>query len=191
LIAGVGAGFILVWRNGWEAATVADLVTPALPLGECLGRIGCLLNGCCFGRVCQNVLGVCFPRIEDQGQIVGSDPFIHQLNAGLVTAAAQHSLPVYPTQAFSSLAALATFLLLVFFLEKRMKFRGQLALIYLLLYSISRFTIEIFRGDPRGTWIGGLSTSQGISVLVMVAALLLWFPLKKRGGAAADLPERV
>lgn len=190
LIAGVGAGWIQAWRYGWDATTVADLVTPALPLGECFGRIGCLLNGCCFGRVCQNVLGVSFPRIEDQGQIVGSDPFIHQLNTGLVTPQSLETLPIYPTQMFSSLAALATFLLLVFFLEKRMRFRGQLALIYLLLYSISRFTIEIFRDDPRGTWIGGVSTSQGISVLVVAAALLLWVPLMRRAGVQGGLPKQ-
>ena len=37
----------------------------------------------------------------------------------------------------------------------------------MLLYGISRFVIEFFRGDERGMVFGGISTSQFISLLLV------------------------
>jgi prolipoprotein diacylglyceryltransferase len=45
----------------------------------------------------------------------------------------------------------------------------------MLLYGISRFIIEMYRGDPRGM-VGTLSTSQFVSILIVPLAsfMLLW-----------------
>jgi phosphatidylglycerol:prolipoprotein diacylglycerol transferase len=179
LLAGVPAGWWMVRRKRWNPREVADLIAPAIPLGEFFGRIGCFLNGCCFGKVCHSTICVRFPRVEEDGGVVGSDPFVHQWAQGLIPPNATHSLPVYPTQLFSSFSALLTFLFLTFFLSSRTRFKGQLALAYLLIYSVCRFTIEAFRDDPRGFWPGGLSTSQGISILVALFAAVLWIPLSR------------
>jgi hypothetical protein len=41
---------------------MADIIAPAIAIGLCLGRIGCLLNGCCFGQVaCSHCPGLSFP----------------------------------------------------------------------------------------------------------------------------------
>jgi prolipoprotein diacylglyceryltransferase len=41
---------------------VMDILAPALALGLCLGRVGCLLNGCCYGDVtCPHCVGIQFP----------------------------------------------------------------------------------------------------------------------------------
>ena len=43
----------------WKAL---DMIAPAITLGICFGRIGCLLNGCCYGDVsCPHCLGIRFP----------------------------------------------------------------------------------------------------------------------------------
>jgi phosphatidylglycerol:prolipoprotein diacylglycerol transferase len=39
----------------------ADLMAPSLILGQAIGRIGCLLNGCCFGGPCELPWAVTFP----------------------------------------------------------------------------------------------------------------------------------
>ncbi|NUN96506.1 MAG: prolipoprotein diacylglyceryl transferase [Candidatus Omnitrophica bacterium] len=186
-IAGVATGWLLVLRNKWDPAHVADILAPAVPLGEFFGRIGCFLNGCCFGRICSSGLGVQFPRVESDGELIGSDAFLHHWVQRMVPPDAQWSLPVYPTQLLSSFAALATFLALTFYFSKRVRFRGQLALIYLMLYSVARFLIEMIRDDPRGAWPGGLSTSQGISVLVLIFATAAWVPLKRRDARVSAL----
>jgi phosphatidylglycerol:prolipoprotein diacylglycerol transferase len=35
--------------SSWK---LADVIAPSVALGLCLGRVGCLLNGCCYGGVC-------------------------------------------------------------------------------------------------------------------------------------------
>jgi phosphatidylglycerol:prolipoprotein diacylglycerol transferase len=189
LIGGVGAGWFCTWKNGWDPAHVADIVAPAIPLGHFFGRIGCLLNGCCYGKICHHSFGISFPKILEDGQVVGSEPFVHQLLEGHVHADSSHSLPVYPTQIMSSLGGLATFLFLQFYLSKRQSFKGQLAVSYLLIYSVFRFCIEAFRDDPRGAWPGGLSTSQGIAVILGIFALAIWRPLQKRSQKTTNLGE--
>jgi len=63
-------------------------------------------------------------------------------------------------------------------LHKRRQFDGQVILLYALLYSVIRFAVEFVRGDPRGDILGlssltGLSTSQIISMMVGICALVL------------------
>jgi phosphatidylglycerol:prolipoprotein diacylglycerol transferase len=47
------------------------------------------------------------------------------------------------------------------------------------LYAVSRFIIEFYRGDPRGTVFGVLSTSQFISVVLGPLALIMLVWLSK------------
>jgi phosphatidylglycerol:prolipoprotein diacylglycerol transferase len=54
---------------------LGDLIVPSFLVGQSIGRIGCLLNGCCFGGVCDsNLPSVYFPH--------GSPPYAHQLMDG-------------------------------------------------------------------------------------------------------------
>lgn len=53
LIGGV-LGYILAYKfvlrkHQLSAWKVADIIVPSVALGLCLGRVGCLLNGCCYG----------------------------------------------------------------------------------------------------------------------------------------------
>jgi prolipoprotein diacylglyceryltransferase len=58
-------------------------------------------------------------------------------------------------------------------------------LLYGVLYSVIRFVIEFFRDDPRGdvfglTTLTGLSTSQIVSVIVGISAVILLFSKWRR-----------
>ena len=53
LIGGLAAFVWFVARHQLPALALADLIAPGMALGLCLGRIGCLLNGCCFGGICE------------------------------------------------------------------------------------------------------------------------------------------
>ena len=56
---------------------LADIIAPSMILGLCIGRIGCLMNGCCFGGVCDvEQIGIRFPE--------GSPPYHRQLETGEV-----------------------------------------------------------------------------------------------------------
>ena len=52
----------------------------------------------------------------------------------------------------------------------------------MLLYAISRFVIEFFRGDPRGT-VGIFSTSQFISIMLAPLAIVMLVYLARRDRA--------
>jgi phosphatidylglycerol:prolipoprotein diacylglycerol transferase len=67
--------------------------------------------------------------------------------------------------------------------ERRGKlFPGRTFWSYILLYAISRFVIEFYRGDPRGM-VGSLSTSQFISVLLVPLSIGMLVWLARRGPA--------
>lgn len=178
ILLGVPVGYLFTRRYGWTPGKIADIAALAVPLGHFFGRIGCFLNGCCFGALCNLPWAVRFPRIVDGGRIVGSEPYSFQYSMAKLTGDEPFSLPVHPTQLYEAFGALAIFLYLYFLFPRKGGFEGRLALVYLMLYSVLRFGVEMFRSDPRGAALG-LSTSQWISIGLFALALLLWTPLKK------------
>ena len=95
---------------------------------------------------------------------------------------------LHPTQLYESFAMLLVFLFLLW-LHKHKRFSGQVILVYALLYSVIRFAIEFVRDDPRGDIFGftsltRLSTSQLISLVVGIVALVLLF-IRRRSSTAA------
>lgn len=59
---GAAVGFgAYCYRNRLAALPLADLIAPSMALGLCIGRLGCLLNGCCFGGTCDHAWAVTFP----------------------------------------------------------------------------------------------------------------------------------
>jgi prolipoprotein diacylglyceryltransferase len=67
---------------------------------------------------------------------------------------------------------------------------GQLSLQLLSLYAVSRYSIEIFRGDSiRGLWFdGSISTSQLISCVVFVTCIGLLLRNRGRTDTGAQPP---
>jgi phosphatidylglycerol:prolipoprotein diacylglycerol transferase len=59
-------------------------------------------------------------------------------------------------------------------------FPGRTFWSYMLLYGVSRFVIEFYRGDSRGMVFDALSTSQFVSVLLVPLALVMLYLLSRR-----------
>jgi phosphatidylglycerol:prolipoprotein diacylglycerol transferase len=83
---GYGLAYIFMLRkHGLSTAQLADIIAPCAAIGLCLGRVGCLLNGCCYGNVatCAHCPALAFPlsapsRLDSDKGLVA---------AGLQTAA--------------------------------------------------------------------------------------------------------
>lgn len=62
-VAGYGlAYYFIIRKHGLSSWQLADIVAPSVAIGLCLGRVGCLLNGCCYGNVaCPHCLALHFP----------------------------------------------------------------------------------------------------------------------------------
>jgi len=169
LIAAVAVGLWLVRRYKLPVWTTADLMAPGIALGHVVGRFGCLLAGCCYGRPTDVPWAITF-----------TDPLAAQ-NVGTPLG-----IPLHPTQLYDAGAELIILGVLLFTERKGKPFAGRTFWLYLLLYGISRFIIEFYRGDPnRGTVMAGLSTSQFVSLLLVPGSLFMLSYLRKRGQAAA------
>lgn len=147
---------------------VADAFAPAMALGQAFGRQGCFAAGCCWGKETTSTLGVHFSELG------------HEYTGVPIYGPDHSDIFLYPTQMIESLTMLVVFAFLVW-LHRRRKFSGQVLIAYAIIYSIVRFSIEFIRDDPRGDLMGltsltGLSTSQMVSLVVFVTAIvfLIW-----------------
>jgi len=159
LLGAVIAGYLLMKRYQLPWWKTADACAPGIAIGNFFGRQGCFAAGCCWGKPTTLPWGVKFSELGHQITGVPDDTYLH------------------PTQLYESFTMLIVFLFLLW-LHKRKRFSGQVILAYALLYSVIRFFIEFVRDDPRGNILGltsltGLSTSQLISIVVGISALIL------------------
>jgi phosphatidylglycerol:prolipoprotein diacylglycerol transferase len=157
LIAAFLTAVVLVRRYQLPLWPTTDAFAPAIALGHIIGRFGCLLAGCCYGRPTDVPWAITF-----------SDP-IAAANVGTPL-----QVPLHPTQLYDA-GAEALILAVLLLSERRGRpFAGRTFWLYMLLYSISRFLIEMYRGDERGM-VFGVSTSQFVAlVLVPLSLLALW-----------------
>jgi phosphatidylglycerol:prolipoprotein diacylglycerol transferase len=153
LIVAVGVALWYIRRIGLPLWTTCDVFAPGIALGHVVGRFGCFFAGCCYGRPTTLPWGITF-----------TDPFA-AANVGTPLGVALH-----PTQLYEAGAELAILIVLLTTERKGRAFAGRTFWTYLLLYAVSRFIIEFYRGDDRGT-VGMFSTSQFISLLLAPLAI--------------------
>ncbi|MEG2638164.1 MAG: prolipoprotein diacylglyceryl transferase [Clostridiales bacterium] len=121
---------------------VGDCFAPALVLGQAIGRWGNYFNGEAHGYA------------TDLPWAINVD-----------------GVMVHPTFLYESLWDLGIFILLMVLFKKN-KQRGNLVLIYLMLYSVGRFFIEVLRTDSL--MIGFLRQAQVFSITLFVVALAVY-----------------
>jgi len=169
LLGAVFAGYFLMKRYELPWWKTADACAPGIAIGNFFGRQGCFAAGCCWGKPTSLPWGVKFTEQGHQITGVPTDVYLH------------------PTQLYESFAMLLVFLFLLW-LHKRKRFSGQVILAYALLYSAIRFAIEFVRDDPRGDVFGltsltGLSTSQLISLVIGISALVILILRRRRANS--------
>jgi phosphatidylglycerol:prolipoprotein diacylglycerol transferase len=159
LIAAVAVALIYLRRHKLPLWTTTDVFAPGIALGHAVGRLGCLMAGCCFGKPASVPWAITFrnPAALAQGTPLG--------------------VPVHPTQLYEA-GAEALILVALLVLERRGRgFPGRTFWTYMLLYGVSRFIIEFYRGDSRGVVLGMLSTSQFVSVILVPLSIVMLFLL--------------
>src|SRR4029079_9375184 len=169
LIGAILAGYFLMRRYHLPWWKTADACAPGIAIGNFFGRQGCFAAGCCWGKPTSLPWGVKFTELGHQITGVPTDVYLH------------------PTQLYESFAMLIVFLFLLW-MHKRKRFSGQVLPTYALLCSASRFAIEFVRDDPRGDVFGltsltGLSTSQLISLVIGIWALILLIRRRRRANS--------
>jgi phosphatidylglycerol:prolipoprotein diacylglycerol transferase len=180
-VLGGAVGFFLFRkRHPFPLRPMVDVIAPSLALGIAIGRIGCFLNGCCYGDLCNLPWAVRFPQ--------GSSPWRDQYLAGLIDRDSLRSLPIHPTQLYSTFDGLLIAVLLTCYYPLR-KRDGEVMALLATTYPVTRFLIEQLRNDESG-FVAGLTVSQAFSVLFFLGGLAYWVHLRRLPeGRYADTPE--
>ena len=157
LILAVVVAFRYIATHKMPMWTTCDVFAPGIALGHVTGRLGCFAAGCCYGKPTDVSWGVVF-----------TNPL----------AAAQVGTPLgirlHPTQLYEAGAELLILGLLLATEGRGRRFPGRTFWLYMLLYAISRYVIEIYRGDPRGVVpFLDVSTSQFISLVLGPLSLIM------------------
>lgn len=159
---------------------LADVVMPWVPLAHAFGRAGCFFYGCCYGRRADGLpWAISFPEgspAHAEHFPLGSDP-------------GQWSHAVHPTQIYSMIDLLTICVVLLVLRAKVKPFEGFTLPLYLILYGVHRFIVEMFRGDgnPGGTVFTSLTQQQEYSLLSLALGmglmLYLWRRARRREAA--------
>lgn len=142
LITGVIFSVAYLVKKHLSVYKILDLIAPFAALGQAVGRIGCLLNGCCFGKVTDR-FGLYFKT---------------------------HEAVLIPTQIYSSLLLILIFIILRFLQDKPHR-EGKIFFAYLFLYSLKRFFMEFWRADNPVIFFG-LTLFQMISVVIFISSAI-------------------
>ena len=161
-----------VKRKKLNGKIIADIIAPSLALGHFFGRLGCFSAGCCYGR----------PAGDSFTGVIFSNQYAHN-HTGVPLGS-----PIYPTQLMESLLNLLNFFILLLVYKKK-RFDGLVFILYIFNYSVIRFILEYFRGDPDRGYVFGslnhpfssLSIPQLISIIGIAVSLFLYRYFRKKG----------
>jgi phosphatidylglycerol:prolipoprotein diacylglycerol transferase len=199
---GVMGAMLFAWiytkAKGLDFWRIADIAIPGVPLGMFFGRIGCFLNGCCYGNYClpNFPLRVKFPD-SAYWTSKGLSPDLSGLyDAGQAALkGANGEIWRHPAQLYEAFGALAIFWYLMNFRNHKV-FKGHVFLMFVWLYSLLRFFVEMYRfGDPT-TGAGSsvvlwkaITMAQVASLILAIVAWVLIQDLKRRAVLAKMLME--
>ena len=153
---GVIGVLIAIWMYARKKVlhlyTVADFLTPAIPLGYFFGRIGNFINGELYGRVTEASIGMYFPNAGD-----------YQLR--------------HPSQLYEAFFEGIVLYFLIKSLRTRFTFLGFNSGLYVFGYAFFRFFIEYVREPDNhlGFILLNLSMGQLLCIAMMFGGVVIWF----------------
>ncbi len=169
LIGGVTAYYLQIRKRKLPVAVMYDATAPAVMLAYAIGRMGCFLVGDDYGISTDAWYGIAFP----DGSPPSSAGQLRELGDQIPASIPDQTIMrVHPTQLYEVGLALVMFAILWRLARKQFR-PGQLFAIWMAMYSVERFLIEFVRAKSDRIAFG-LTTSQIMSILMMVAAVTLW-----------------
>lgn len=148
LIAGLLAAVIFCNAKRIPAGEVIDLVAPSIALAQAIGRWGNFFNEEAYGAQTDFPINV------------------------LIDGQTYHATFLY-----ESVWCFLLFLALMAVSRKR-KFRGQIFLLYAILYSVERFFVEALRSDSL--MLGMLKQAQVISIAIIALGIVCYVVLYRK-----------
>jgi phosphatidylglycerol:prolipoprotein diacylglycerol transferase len=169
---GVLAVFIYARWQKLDFLTWVDIAAPALSLGQAIGRWGNFFNQELYG----------YPTTVPWGIPIDL-PYRLPRFANL-----PESTRFHPTFLYESIWNFLSFLVLIYVarrFEARLR-RGDVFLLWCILYPVGRFLVEFQR--PDAWMMGPLATAQVVSLVAAVVATLI-LVYRHRARPSAEIPE--
>ena len=163
IIGGAIAATIFCKRQKISTWLMADIIMPAVILGQAIGRWGNFFNSEAFGAPTDLPWKLFIPSNRRPPEFIGEFYF-------------------HPTFLYESVWNMGVFAILIFAFLRFPKLRtGTITMIYAIAYSLGRFWIEGLRTDSL--MVGGLRTAQMVSLGAIAAGILglIWlYGLRRR-----------
>ena len=154
IVFGVGAGIIYAKRHKIDILALADIVAPAIILGQAIGRCANLLNGDAFGAPTGGNFGIIYPETTLAYHTYGAQP-------------------LWPAEVWEGQIDFVIFALLLIF-RAFPHAKGQAFSLYIMLYSLARFGLEFLRGDYATPVFLSFTSAQTTSVVAYILALIFF-----------------
>ena len=161
IIGGVLAGGIYAKSKKLDVIHLADLLAPAIVLGQALGRCANLLNGDAFGSPTGSNFGIIYPETTLAFRTYGNQP-------------------LFPAEVWECQLDIVILALLLIF-RTTDYIRGQCFALYVMLYSAARFFLEYLRGDYNDLAFGILKSAQLTATIAFIIAfgIFIYLQVKK------------
>lgn len=154
IVFGVGAGIIYARRHKIDILALADIVAPAIILGQAIGRCANLLNGDAFGAPTGGNFGIIYPETTLAYHTYGAQP-------------------LWPAEVWEGQIDFVIFALLLIF-RAFPHAKGQAFSLYIMLYSLARFGLEFLRGDYDTPVFLSFTSAQTTSLVAFILALIFF-----------------
>ena len=158
IVLGALVGIIYTKKHNIDTWAFADIVCPAIILGQALGRCANLLNGDAFGAPTGSSFGIVYPETTLAFHTYGAQP-------------------LWPAEVWEGQLDMVIFALLLIY-RTASHGKGQVFTMYVMLYSAARFFLEYFRGDYTQLVLGIFKSAQMTSVVAFSVSALIWLYLE-------------
>ena len=172
VVLGTLAGYWYLRKHNIDFWAFADIFAPALILAQSVGRMANLFNGDAFGHPTGGNFGILYPESTLAYRTYGNQP-------------------LWPAEIWEGQIDILIFVILLLFSSFKHA-KGQVFVLYAILYSAARFCLEFLRGDYVNLTMG-LKSAQMTSLIVMIVGICLFIYFgyldKKQQDLAETVPE--
>ncbi len=165
IIAGVITVLVFVKKRGLNFFDFGEPILPGLALGQAIGRWGNFVNREAYGRYTDNIFAMRI--LKSDAQVV-----TQELQDKLIVVNGYEYIQVHPTFLYESALNLVNCLVLIYVLKHR-KYRGQVALVYMMFYGVIRTITEGLRVDQLQV-SNGWAISRVLSMCLVVVGAGLY-----------------
>jgi phosphatidylglycerol:prolipoprotein diacylglycerol transferase len=189
LAGGVLAAFLYLRRRRADFWRYFAATSPAILVGQAIGRVGCLLNGDAWGIPTRLPWGVSVPKFGTlvpgfvRDHLVPSPAWIWSVEHGYTSPSALATVPLHPTQLYESLGDLLLAWLVIRLVRSLRRHNGPWPRVFWLHlggYSLLRFGLEFLRGDRNVTVWAGMTAVQIALVAFAMLSVALFLAAGRR-----------